>query len=475
MRKRSSPSMPDILKEIQSGKIHAVYLLCGEESYFIENTLKQMLDELLDPKTRDFNLNFLDGVAVSVRDILSAVEVYPIMSDWRVVVVRESTVFKTQKHTAPLDLIQNAIDALDDSPRKAIAVMVKVLGVTAEQIAEQGTDFNDALKEFIEEHGTSLSSEDVEFLESLPEIAAQVDGLERISGSSDDTEMLIEWLQGSLPETSVLIFVLKGNVDARSRVVKAIDRVGKYVAFDLLETDISVQQDILFQEASRKLEAFGKTITSGAFNLLRKRTGNNTHLIFEEIEKIVAFVGSKQRINEIDIQDLVAQSSFDDIFALTDALGKRAMPQALAHLHSVLESGEPPIKVNAQIARQMRLALQAKLLVEAGHLQPNVGNYQNFANRVFKPLASQMADQLPKTARFNFLKQHVYAAYKIVQSLPYFSRDELIEGLKKTLDADTQLKSSQLEPGCILEQLVYELCARPKERKQTGQPRQRFR
>lgn len=475
MRKRSSPSIPDILQEIQSGKIHPVYLFCGEESYFIENTLKQMLDELLEPTTRDFNLNFLDGVAVSVRDILSAVEVYPVMSDWRVVVVRESTVFKTQKSTAPLDLIQNAVDAAEESPRKAISVMVKVLGVTAEQIAERGDDFSEALKEFLEEHGTSLSPEDVEFLESLPELAAQVDGLERISGSSDDTELLIEWLQGSLPETSVLIFVLKGNVDARSRLVKAIDRVGRYVAFDPLETDTSVQQDILFQEASKKLEAFDKTITPSAFNQLRKRTGNNTHLIFEEIEKIVAFVGAKQRINDVDVQQLVAQSSFDDIFALTDALGKRAMDQALAHLHSVLESGEPPIKVNAQIARQMRLALQAKLLVEGGYMQPNVGTYQNFANRVFKPLASEMADQLPKTARFNFLKQHVYAAYKIVQSLPYFSTDELIAGLEKTLDADTQLKSSQLEPECILEQLVYELCARSKERRQTGPPNRRWR
>ena len=475
MRKRSSPSIPDILQEIQNGKIYPVYLFCGEESYFIENTLKQMLDELLEPTTRDFNLNFLDGVAVSVRDILSAVEVYPVMSDWRVVVVRESTVFKTQKGAAPLDLIQSAVDAAEESPRKTISVMVKVLGITAEQIAEPGTDFSEALKEFLEEHGTSLSSEDVEFLESLPEIAAQVDGLERISGGSDDTELLIEWLQGALPETSVLIFVLKGNVDARSRLVKAIDRVGRYVAFDPLETETSVQQDILFQEASKKLEAFDKTITPSAFNLLRKRTGNNTHLIFEEIEKIVAFVGATQRINDVHVQQLVAQSSFDDIFALTDALGKRALPEALAHLHSVLESGEPPIKVNAQIARQMRLALQAKLLVEGGHLQPNVGTYQNFANHVFKPLASEMADQLPKTARFNFLKQHVYAAYKIVQSLPHFSTDELIAGLEKTLDADTQLKSSQLEPECILEQLVYELCARSKERRQTGPPNRRLR
>jgi len=186
-------------------------------------------------------------------------------------------------------------------------------------------------------------------------------------------------------------------------------------------------------------------------------------LIFEELEKVVAFVGSKMRIDERDIQNLVTQSSFDNIFALTDAIGKRALPQALSSLHSVLESGEPPIKVNALITRQIRLMLQAKLLVARDALKPTAGqmNYQNFVDTVFKPLAAKMSDLLPQSAQINLLKQNPYAAYKVIQAFSYFGTEELIHGLEKTLDADIQLKSSQLDPACILEQLVYELCAKP--------------
>ncbi len=469
MKQRSS-SVPNILKEVQSGKIYPVYLLCGEEDFLIENTLKGMLDALLDPSTRDFNVDFLEGITVSMRDILSAVEIYPVMSDWRVVVVRQSTVFKarTQKNTSALSLMQNAADAADANPQKAISVMAKILSISAQEIADQSHSFNSALQDFTEEHKDGVSPEDIEFLQRLPQLAAQVDNLQSLSGSADDAELLMEWLQGTLPQTSVLIFILKGTVDARSRLVKAINRVGRYVSFAVLEAGRTLQQDVLFQGISRKLEKFGKKITPGAFNLLRKRTGNDMHTIFEEIEKMIAFVGEKQQIDEKDVQDLVVQSSFDNIFALTDAIGKRSVSQALASLHSVLESGEPPIKVNALIARQIRLALQAKLLVEKGELKLNDGrmNYSDFVQRVFKPLASRMGDVLPKSPQINLLKQNSYAAYKIIQSLPHFGTEELIQDLEKTLNADIQLKSSRLDPDCILEQLVYELCVRPRERRE---------
>ena len=130
MRQQAQPTTPNIIKEMQTGKVRPVYLLCGEEQYLVESTLKQMLENLLSPETRDFNLTNLDGAEVSVREILSAVEVYPVMADWRVVVVSEATVFKRQQGPSSPEIIQSAAEAAEEgNPRKAIALMVKVLGV----------------------------------------------------------------------------------------------------------------------------------------------------------------------------------------------------------------------------------------------------------------------------------------------------------------------------------------------------------
>ena len=468
MRQQSQSRTPNIIKEIQAGKVRPVYLLCGEEQYLVESTLKQMLEHLLSPETRDFNLTHLDGAEVSVREILSAVEVYPVMADWRVVVVSDATVFKRQQGPSSPEVIQSAAEAAEEgNPRKAIALMVKVLGVSAQDIADENSDFRETIGDLIEENEEGLSPEDLDFLRNLPQITAQIDDFQHISGAADDTEILIEWLDGELPKTSIVIFTVKGNVDGRSRLVKLIGRVGRYASFASLESGRSGQQDRVYQGVSRKLATFGKKISPSSFNLLQRRTGNDMHLIAEAIEKIIAFVGDKTRIDERDIETVIAQSSFENIFALTDALGKRSVSQALSSLHSVLESGEPPIKVNALIARQIRLTLQAKLLADRGDLKPMVDrmNYQSFADNVFKPLAEKMSNYLPNVAQVNLLKQNPYAAYKIIQAIPFFSTEELVHGLEQTLEADVQLKSSQLDPDCILEQLVYELCTKPDTRR----------
>ena len=80
MKQKPTKPAPNILREIQADKVRPVYLLCGEESFLIEGTLKQMLDHLLSPETRDFNLTFLDGTDITTREILSQVDLYPVMS-----------------------------------------------------------------------------------------------------------------------------------------------------------------------------------------------------------------------------------------------------------------------------------------------------------------------------------------------------------------------------------------------------------
>ena len=90
MKQKPTNPPPSILQEIQKNKIFPVYLLCGEESFLIEGTLKQMLNHLLTPDTRDFNLTFLEDANITIREILSQADVYPVMSDWRVVIVRDA-------------------------------------------------------------------------------------------------------------------------------------------------------------------------------------------------------------------------------------------------------------------------------------------------------------------------------------------------------------------------------------------------
>ena len=80
---QNSPSrQSSLIQDIKAGKIAPIYLIAGEEAFLVTETVKQLLDLLLDSGSRDFNLDIFDGSQISVREILSAVEVYPVIADW---------------------------------------------------------------------------------------------------------------------------------------------------------------------------------------------------------------------------------------------------------------------------------------------------------------------------------------------------------------------------------------------------------
>jgi DNA polymerase-3 subunit delta len=463
MRQQQTKTPPNILREIQSNKVLPVYLLCGEESFLIEGTLKQMLDHLLTPETRDFNLSFLEGTDVTTQEILSQADTYPVMSDWRVVVVRDAGLFKTQQRSTPITILRNAFKFETTDAQKSISTMAKLLEVDPQQITERHFDFTNAVDALVNELGTRLTDEERGFLERLPQIAEQLDLYSTEISAVDDVELMLEWLQGDLPKNSVLIFTVRGTVSERNKLVRAIESVGRYRSFAPLEAGTSLNRDPLYIKVSEKLAEFDKQITPRAFSQLRLRTAGDMHTIAEAINKIVNFVGDKRQVDEQDIRNVVTQNTFDSIFDLTDAIGRRSARQALKSLHDVLASGQEPILVNATIARHFRFALQAKLIAEKRGLRPLRSRIplQDFIKNIFQPITEEAASHLPKSATHNILKQNPYVAYKIFQTLHAFTTEELAAALEKTLEVDTELKTSQTDAICTLEQLVYELCDNP--------------
>ena len=459
MKQQRKP-LPNILREIQSNKVFPVYLLCGEESFLVEGTLKQMLDHLLTPETRDFNLSFLEGTDVTTQEILSQVDTYPVMSDWRVVVVRDTALFKAQQRSTPITVVRNAFKIETTNASKCISTLAKLLDVTPQQVAERHLDFINSVDALITELETRLTAEERQFLERLPQIAQELDVYSTDVGAVDDVELMLEWLQGDLPKNSVLIFTVRGAVNERNRLVRTIDEVGRYRPFAPVEAGPSVNRDPLYIKVSEKLSEHNKQITPRAFTQLRNRTGGDMHTIAEALNKIINFVGDKRQVDEQDIRNVVTQNTYDSIFDLTDAIGKRSAKQALKSLHDVLSSGQEPIPVNSTIARQFRFALQAKLIAEKKELRPFRGRMplKNFIENIFQPIAEEVGSLLPKSATHNILKQNPYVAYKIFQTLHAFTAEELAIALEKTLEIDTELKTSQTDAICILEQLVYGLC-----------------
>lgn len=79
-----------ILKDLKAGKYKPVYFLQGEEPYFIDEVSNYIMRNVLDEGERDFNQSLLYGKDTDILEILNEAKQYPMMADYRVVIVKEA-------------------------------------------------------------------------------------------------------------------------------------------------------------------------------------------------------------------------------------------------------------------------------------------------------------------------------------------------------------------------------------------------
>ena len=80
----------DILNKLKAGQYSPVYLLQGEEPYYIDQISDFIEQNALDEASRGFNQVVLYGKDVKVSDVLNNAKRFPMMSDRQVVIVKEA-------------------------------------------------------------------------------------------------------------------------------------------------------------------------------------------------------------------------------------------------------------------------------------------------------------------------------------------------------------------------------------------------
>jgi len=92
-------SASDIIKDIKARKFKPVYLLHGEEPYYIDQIIHYMEQHVLSDMEKGFNQTVLYGKDTDMATILNAAKRYPMMSDYQLIVVKEAQDLKWAKET----------------------------------------------------------------------------------------------------------------------------------------------------------------------------------------------------------------------------------------------------------------------------------------------------------------------------------------------------------------------------------------
>lgn len=93
-KKEETSSFEELYKSIKSRNYYPIYLLMGEEPYFIDKLTDLLIDEVLTESEKDFNQMIFYGADCDAIKIINAARRYPMMSEYQLIVVREAQVIR---------------------------------------------------------------------------------------------------------------------------------------------------------------------------------------------------------------------------------------------------------------------------------------------------------------------------------------------------------------------------------------------
>lgn len=93
--KKVGPSYDLIMKDLKARKFSPIYILMGEESYYIDKISDFIAESILQPEERDFNQSIVFGSDMTAVQIADLSKGYPMMAEYRVVIVKEAQNLKS--------------------------------------------------------------------------------------------------------------------------------------------------------------------------------------------------------------------------------------------------------------------------------------------------------------------------------------------------------------------------------------------
>ncbi len=177
--------------------------------------------------------------------------------------------------------------------------------------------------------------------------------------TSSDAEKLLDYLP-SLPDTTLLIFFIRGNADEKLNIVKYFKKENRLITFDTLSQADAVRFVV---STAKKLEA---PITPAAANRIVALCGNEASYLNNELSKAADYVGHGAEITLEAIAQAVTPNIEYRIFDMLDYFFNNKMADGLRALNALLNNGSTPISIAAFIASQVKKMLNARKLIDKG-------------------------------------------------------------------------------------------------------------
>ena len=235
---------------------------------------------------------------------------------------------------------------------------------------------------------------------------------------------LAEYLKD--PSDTACVVMTAEKIDGRSKLGKAAKKAGCLI--DAKPLKGRELREFIRAEATAR----DHNIAPQAVETLLDAVGDDLAAIDDAMERLSLFVGAGQRIDADAVMQCVTRIRVESIWSLVDAIGLKDRRKGVAAAQSLLDDREPPLRLLAMVARQLRIVARMREGLSEG-LRP-----QEAAKRAGAP---------------------PFKAADLTESARRFTADSLGQAFALIAETDRALKGSKRPPEVILQNAVLELCA----------------
>lgn len=226
------------------------------------------------------------------------------------------------------------------------------------------------------------------------------------------------------PCDSACVVLTAEKLDGRSRFAKRAKELGFWA--DAPPLRAGDMRAFVASEADRRQ----LKLRPDALGALVDAIGNDLAGIDDALERLSLYVGKGEPITVDAVDACVSHVRVETIWALVDAVGARNRRAALEASGSLLADGEPPLKVLAMIARQLRILGRMREALRSGAQATE---------------AAQRAGAPPFKAR------------ELAEAARRFDDVRLGRAFTLLAEVDMALKGSRRPPDTVLEGAILEL------------------
>lgn len=275
----------------------------------------------------------------------------------------------------------------------------------------------------------------------------EADGVEEADAGSikERVAELTEEIKRGLPAGQTLV-INADKINRASALYKAVKAAGEIIEFNPPEKDYQAEQasEEYVQNAFREA---GLTARGNVVDEFLARTGRDSRQIRNEIEKLSLYLGDRREVRGEDLRAIVSATREAIVWELTDAVGARDLPGALAVFRHLLGQKESPQGIIAMLESRIRDLLVFRQAIDRRWLRVSRQGARVLTSWSVPPDAGAVLDTLPKDPR----KMHWYPAGKLAEQAAKYSFEELLRAHRLITEAHEKMVSTGVPAEILVE------------------------